>query len=184
MLRGAERQELQACGVLRLPEQPRRKEPRAQRGAGSPEGVRHLPGATRGWARSGSQRSPSSQPSGPLLPLPPAPYSDVWSHKEPVWSSRDSPSAGTESGGWEHPPDPVPLRMGAAGRSGLMVRRPLISSGRETGASTQPPIVGTLISGSSAAPSGAGSWAPMPPASPFFASWRLESLAGLGSHGP
>lgn len=49
-----------------------------------------------------------------------------------------------------------------------------------------PPLLAALISGSSASPIrrrllGPSAHLPQPPISPFFASWRLESLAGLGS---
>lgn len=64
-----------------------------------------------------------------------------------------------------------------------MVRRPLISSGREIGPTTQPPIVGHPYLRKFRLPhpeEAAGP--PTPPASLSFASWRLESLAGL-DHG-
>lgn len=71
-----------------------------------------------------------------------------------------SPLAGT--GGKEGlgtlPPPPTPsaiwvtLPEGAVGYGGLMVRSPLISSGRDTGCTTQPPIVGNPYLGKSRQP--------------------------------
>lgn len=91
---------------------------------------------------------------------------------------RRSPSG--QDNGWglgTSPPIPVTLLEGAVGRSGLMVRRPFISSGRETGCTTQPPIVGCLISGSSARPIRRRQLGPVPPTSPLCL-WEAGELGG------
>lgn len=109
----------------------------------------------------GSHRALGSvgQPTQPLPPQPewlppsiPTP-SLLLTYMVLEEDGRRSPSG--QDNGWglgTSPPIPVTLPEGAVGRSGLMVRRPFISSGRETGCTTQPPIVGCLISGSSARP--------------------------------
>lgn len=81
------------------------------------------------------------------------------------------------------PPAPVPVTLpeGAVGRSGLMVRSPLISSGRETGCTTQPPIVCSPYLGKFRLPHPEKVAGPPCPQPHLFASWKLESLAELGS---
>lgn len=91
------------------------------RGRG-PVGVRHFLGSHRGLAQSGSQPRPC--PPNPSCPsFCPCPQAPTYVH---------GPGRG-QRWGWEYPP---------LTQVGLMVRRPLISSGREIGPTTQPPIVG------------------------------------------
>lgn len=137
-------------------------------------------GSKRGQALAGAHRGLSSvrQPIQALLPQPklpppsapaPGPYFYVWS-----WEQEGLERQGTP------PPTWVPLPGGAVGRSGLMVQRPLISSG-DRPHHTAPHCWRPLSREVPLAASGGGIRAPPAPASPFFASWRLESLAGLGS---
>lgn len=152
-------------------------------------GVKHFPGSHRTL---GSVRQPTQallpQPEWPPLstPAPSLLLIRVVLEVDGPGVADETPLAGTAGGGWEYPPThslpiPVTLPEGAVGRSGLMVRRPLISSGRETGCTTQPPIVGRPYLGKFRLPHPEKAAGPPCPQPHLFASWRLESLAGLGS---